>query len=120
MGTEGSTVLPLRQLRRQSSRIRHQRFTLNKPLDNVLCVKYNYFMTKPTVARDKSDLVADLPMACANEDAAVAFIEAQRWGGHPVCPHCGVVDEARQIIGKNGERGPRYLWRCGACKKQFT
>jgi transposase-like protein len=82
---------------------------------------YHYSMTNETkIAKDKSPLVADLPMACASEDAAVAFIESQRWGGHPVCPHCGVVDEARQIIGKNGERGPRYLWRCGACKRQFT
>ena len=31
----------------------------------------------PKIAKDKSPLVADLPTACANEDAAVAFIE--RW-----------------------------------------
>lgn len=78
-------------------------------------------MTKtPKIAKDKSQQVAELPMACANEDAAVAFIEKQRWDGHPTCPHCGTVDECRQIIGKNAERGPRYLWRCTACKKQFT
>ena len=77
-------------------------------------------MTKPTIAQDKSDVVADLPMACADEAAAVAFIEAQRWGGKPVCPHCGVVDEAKQILAKDGTRGTRYLWRCTACKKQFT
>ena len=82
---------------------------------------YNYPMTTtPKIAKDKSPLVADLPAACANEDAAVAFIEAQRWGGKPVCPHCGVVDETKQIIGRDGNRGPRYLWRCTACKKQFT
>lgn len=74
----------------------------------------------PKIAKDKSPLVADLPAACANEDAAVAFIEQQRWGGAPVCPHCGVVDEAKQIMAKDGTRGTRYLWRCTACKKQFT
>ncbi len=73
-------------------------------------------MPKTTIAQDKSRLVADLPMACANEDAAVEFIERQRWNGQPVCPHCGTVDEARQIISKSGQRGPRYLWRCTACK----
>jgi transposase-like protein len=72
------------------------------------------------IAKDKSPLVTALPIACADEDAAVAFIEAQRWDGKPVCPHCGVVDEAKQIMTKNGQRGPRYLWRCTACKKQFT
>ncbi|HEY4101345.1 MAG TPA: IS1595 family transposase [Gemmatimonadales bacterium] len=74
----------------------------------------------PKIANDKSPLVASLPLACADEDAAVAFIEEQRWGGEPVCPHCGTVNEARQIVGKDGQRGPRYLWRCTACKKQFT
>lgn len=78
-------------------------------------------MTKtPKIAKDKSQLVTDLPAACADEDAAVAFIEAQRWDGHPVCPHCGVVDEAKPILTRDGQRGPRYLWRCTACKKQFT
>src|ERR1700743_13072 len=42
------------------------------------CVIYLYPMTKLTVAADKSETVADLPAACASEDAAVAFIEAQR------------------------------------------
>lgn len=78
-------------------------------------------MTNETkIAKDKSPLVADLPMACANEDAAVAFIEAQQWDGEPVCPHCGTVNEAKQIRTRQGQRGPRYLWRCTACKKQFT
>jgi transposase-like protein len=72
------------------------------------------------VAKDKSPLVAELPLACASEDAAVAFIERQRWDGKTICPHCGVVDEAKQIIGRDGQRGPRYLWRCTACKRQFT
>jgi transposase-like protein len=76
--------------------------------------------TTPKIAKDKTPVVADLPAACASEDAAVAFIEAQRWNGHPVCPHCGVVDEAKQIKTRDGLRGPRYLWRCTACKKQFT
>jgi hypothetical protein len=31
-----------------------------------------------------------------------------------------VVGEARQIVGKDGTRGPRYLWRCLPCRKQFT
>lgn len=75
--------------------------------------------TTPKVAKDKSPLVAELPAACANEDAAVEFLERQRWGDTPGCPRCGDTD-VKQIIGKTGQRGPRYLWRCYGCKQQFT
>lgn len=85
-----------------------------------LCVKYNYSMTKtPKVANDKSPLVAELPAACASEDAAVEFLERQRWGATPGCPRCGDT-EVKQVLGKDGQRGPRYLWRCHGCKQQFT
>lgn len=77
-------------------------------------------MTKtPKVAKDKSPTVAELPLACADEDAAVAFLERQRWGSTPGCPRCGDTDVA-QVIGRDGQRGPRYLWRCHGCKQQFT
>lgn len=81
---------------------------------------YLLFTMKNANAQNKSEIVAALPLACSSEDEAVSFLEQQRWNGQPVCPHCGVVNESRQIVGKNGERGPRYLWRCLACKKQFT
>lgn len=81
---------------------------------------YNYSMTTTSkVAKDKSPLVAELPAACANEDAAVEFLERQRWGSTPCCPRCGDT-EVKQIVGKSGQRGPRYLWRCYGCKTQFT
>ncbi len=78
-----------------------------------------YMTNMPKVAKDKSPLVAELPVACASEDAAVAFLERQRWGSTPGCPRCGDTDVA-QILGKDGQRGPRYLWRCRGCKQQFT
>jgi transposase-like protein len=81
---------------------------------------YNYSMTKtPKNAQDKSPIVAELPVACASEDAAVAFIERQRWGSTPGCPRCGDLD-VKMVLGKDGQRGPRYLWRCHGCKQQFT
>lgn len=73
----------------------------------------------PKNAKDKSPLIAELPVACASEDAAVEFLERQRWGSTPACPRCGDT-EAAQIVGKDGQRGPRYLWRCRGCKDQFT
>ena len=47
---------------------------------------------KPTIAKDKSEIVRNLPKACSDGTAAVEFLEAQRWGDHPACPHCGSLD----------------------------
>ena len=41
------------------------------------------------VGQDKGKIVAALPEACRDEAAAVEFMEAQRWGDEPRCPHCG-------------------------------
>lgn len=71
-------------------------------------------------ARDKDEIIAALPMACANETAAVEFFERQRWGEHPGCVHCGSV-EVYQMRDKDGvTRNKRFLWRCRDCKSQFT
>lgn len=67
----------------------------------------------------KNDILREIPLACVNENAAVEFVEKQRWGQIPACPHCGAVDIV-QVRGKNGKRNKRYLWRCHGCKKQFT
>lgn len=52
-----------------------------------------------------------------SEDAARAHLERVRWPNGPVCPHCGVVDNAHRIEGKSARPG---LWFCAACRKQFT
>ena len=49
------------------------------------------------------------------EKAARKHLEAIRWPDGPICPHCGVVDNASKIEG-----GRPGLWFCGACRKQFT
>jgi transposase-like protein len=53
----------------------------------------------------------------ANEDAAIAYVEARLWPNGPVCPHCGTVGEASRSKGKTTRRG---LWNCRACRKPFT
>jgi transposase-like protein len=68
---------------------------------------------------EKSETIAELPLACSSEDAAVEFIEKQRWGGKPVCPHCDDAD-VYKMTGRDGKRNKRYLWRCRACAEQFT
>ena len=68
---------------------------------------------------DPHPIVAALPAACSDEALAVEFMEKQRWGDSPACPRCGVTNPT-QVKGKDGKRHPRFLWRCGGCKQQFT
>lgn len=80
-------------------------------------------MKKPKVQNrsTKNDpVLQDLPLACADERAAVEFLEKQRWGEHPACPHCGDMDVYQMRDSKTGERQKNYRWRCRGCKKQFT
>jgi len=52
-----------------------------------------------------------------NEEAARVHFEKLRWPDGPVCPHCGVVDEATELRGKSHRPG---LYKCHACQKPFT
>jgi transposase-like protein len=75
---------------------------------------------KTQVGQDKSEIVTSLPRACSDETAAVEFIEQQRWGDTPYCPHCGSVDVYKMTDAATGQRNKRFLWRCHDCKEQFT
>ncbi len=48
--------------------------------------------------------------------AAADYLESIRWPSNPVCPHCGVVDEKHYRL----KSQTRKLWKCRACRKQFT
>jgi hypothetical protein len=75
------------------------------------------------VANKLSAVEQRIPIACTDEGAAVLFLEEQRgWiaDADAVCPKCGVVGESRRMKSKTGERNARFLWKCGACKAQFT
>ena len=50
-------------------------------------------------------------------DKAREHLEAQRWPNGPVCPHCGVVNEATKLEGRAHRAG---LYQCNACRDQFT
>jgi transposase-like protein len=73
----------------------------------------------PKVASKRTALESKIPVACADEAAAVAFLEAQRWGGTPNCPRCGDTD-VTMMKAKDGSRNARFLWRCHGCKQQYT
>jgi transposase-like protein len=50
-------------------------------------------------------------------DKARAHLEATRWPQGPICPHCGVVNEATNVGGKSARKG---CYQCNACREQFT
>jgi transposase-like protein len=68
----------------------------------------------------KSEAIANIPLACADERAAVEFFEEQRWGKNPACVHCGSIGVYKMMDTKTGERNKRFLWRCRDCGKQYT
>lgn len=68
----------------------------------------------------KGEIVRDIPLACTSEPAAVEFLEKQRWGDVPACPHCASTDVYNMIDRKTGARNKRYLWKCKSCTKQFN
>jgi len=68
----------------------------------------------------KSSIVADVPLACADEERAVEFMERRRWGDEPCCPRCGSVAVSKMKDRKTGERNRRYLWYCRDCKRDYT
>jgi len=69
---------------------------------------------------ENSETIAEMPLVCSNELAAVEFFERQRWGDYPACVHCGSVDVYKMKDAETGERNDRFLWRCHDCKRQYT
>lgn len=68
----------------------------------------------------QSETVEQIPLACADEQAAIKFFEEQRWGGTPGCVHCGSVNVYTIKDRKTGERREDGRWRCRDCGKQYT
>jgi transposase-like protein len=62
-------------------------------------------------------MTADLtaPMF-TNEEAAIAHMEADRWGkSGTICPHCGADN-----VTKMGGKTQAGMWMCNACRDKFT
>lgn len=57
-----------------------------------------------------------------DDASARAFLEAQRWPNGPVCPHCGVENEAFRMESKPDSKNKMRpgLWKCKGCRKTFT
>ncbi len=48
--------------------------------------------------------------------AAADYLESLRWPNGPVCPHCGESERKHYRL----KSKTRNLWKCAACRKQFT
>jgi len=55
----------------------------------------------------------------STEEAARTLLESIRWPEGPVCPHCGVVNDATQLQGK-AHRAGVYQCNIAQCRKQFS
>ncbi len=58
----------------------------------------------------------------ADEAKAIEYIERLMWPDGVVCPHCETKDRAYRLQGVKDKKGRERLglWKCGACRKQFT
>ena len=66
--------------------------------------------------------LSELAKCFSDEDAARALLEELRWGKDgAVCPHCGGT-APHKLTPKEGSKRPgrKGLYKCRACRKQFT
>jgi transposase-like protein len=52
-----------------------------------------------------------------DENAARAHLEALQWPDGPICPHCGVINEATALKGESTRPG---VYKCRPCQKPFS
>jgi transposase-like protein len=58
-----------------------------------------------------------IPKIYTDETAARKHLESLQWPDGPVCPHCGVVDNAKLLKGKSTRPG---VYKCRECEKPFS
>lgn len=59
--------------------------------------------------------------ALSDEDAAVELMAKLRWPSGAACPRCGGADPYRlKPKAQKGRPARRGLYKCKACKKQFS
>ena len=55
-----------------------------------------------------------------DEETAFSKLESVLWPEGPVCSKCGVINDAHRIAANPGKKVRYGLYRCNACKAQFT
>lgn len=56
--------------------------------------------------------------ALPDDKSCREYLEMKRWGGIPVCPHCGLQDEKHYRLNVKGEF--KGMYKCRDCKERFT
>ena len=81
--------------------------------------------TKHPMEDEELNLVT-LAQEYADEDRAIALLESMRWPDGAKCPHCAAqksdCGDVYRLRPKPDRRRPgrKGLWKCAACRKQFT
>src|ERR1043166_2529181 len=57
------------------------------------------------------------PKIYTEETAARRHLERLLWPDGPICPHCGVIDEATLLAGESTRPG---VYKCRPCEKPFS
>jgi transposase-like protein len=71
------------------------------------------------VASNSDDLSFDvLDERFTDAQVAAEYLESVRWPDGPVCPHC--KESEREPYRLNVKGTTRRVWKCRACRKQFT
>jgi transposase-like protein len=57
-----------------------------------------------------------------DEESARKLYESIRWPAGPVCPHCGEINNSRELIARSGSKKPvrKGVWKCYGCREQFS
>jgi len=71
------------------------------------------------MVKNASPILKALRAATHSEQAAVEFLEVQRWGDSPACPKCGSADVYR-MTATDGSRNKDFRLRCRDCKVMLT
>ncbi len=72
--------------------------------------------------------IPSLSARVQSEADAYLLLEDLRWHGDPVCPHCGVIGKHYFLkpangtarVTRTGAATQRRVWKCSACRKQFS
>ena len=66
--------------------------------------------------------LSELVQKFSTEIQATEFLEKTLWPDGPVCPHCGLVNEAYRLAPNRGTKTHVRpgVWKCRGCHKQFT
>lgn len=67
--------------------------------------------------------LVELAQHFSDEAKAREYIEKLRWPDGPICPHCGVLNNAYRLVPKPSKKDQHVrpgVWKCGDCREQFT